>query len=289
MKNFKTVAIHTSLRTAKVEEIISQLIEIFKSEKITTVVTQDVTLSNSLDVKSYKDKWIINNCDALFSVGGDGTLLGSARRFGIHSVPILGINLGNLGFLTDIPPERLTISLKEILKGNYFMDERIFLGASVNKKITPFSALNEIVIHSGTVAKMIEYELFIDDSFVYRQKSDGLIISTSTGSTAYCLSGNGSIVHPSVPAITLLPMFPHSLNARSLLVNEDSIIDIYLSKETNAKLNFDSQNTSNLKKGDYVSISRSKSTLKLLHPEDHDFYSACRNKLGWSLGFYKNQ
>lgn len=288
MKKFKTIAIHTSLKSKKVEEIIFQLFEIFESEKIKPVLTEEVSLSKSHSVKSYKDKWIIDNCDTLFSIGGDGTLLGSARRFGVNKIPILGINLGNLGFLTDIAPEKLTLSMKEILKGEYLIDERAFLGSKINNQRSSYTALNEVVIHSGTVAKMIEYELFIDESFVYRQKSDGLIISTSTGSTAYSLSGNGSIVHPNVSAFTILPMFPHSLNARALLINEESIIRICLTKKTNAKLSFDSQNTVNLKKGDIIEVFKSEANLKLLHPVDHDFFSACRNKLGWSLGFFKN-
>ena len=131
---------------------------------------------------------------------------------------------------------------------------------------------------------MIEYELFIDNNFVYRQKADGIIINTPTGSTGYSLSGNGPIIHPSVKAITLLPMFPHSLDTRPLLVDESSKVVIKMCKRGKASLSLDSHNYCKLKSDDLIEIKKAKSKLYLVHPYNHDFFSACRNKLGWSLG-----
>ena len=146
-------------------------------------------------------------------------------------------------------------------------------------------ALNEAVIHSGGIAQLIEYDLFLDDEFVFKQKADGIIISTPTGSTAYSLSANGPIVHPNVEAINLLPMFPHSLNSRPLLVEASTKITVKVGKGYKAKLSLDGQNNTNLKSGEEIIIKKASSKLILIHPEDHDFYSACRTKLGWSLGF----
>ena len=145
----------------------------------------------------------------LIAIGGDGTMLNCSRKVWLKGVSILGINLGKVGFLSDIAPNEMTSRLLEVIKGDYVEDKRFFLEASLEGKKGIY-ALNEIVIHSGAIAQLIEFDLYIDDSFVYRQKADGLIINSPTGSTAYSLSGGGPIVHPGLDAITLLPMFPHS-------------------------------------------------------------------------------
>ena len=164
------------------------------------------------------------------------------------------MNLGSLGFLTDIAPQELTTSLTSILKGDYYLEERFFLEAKVNKTKSINLALNEVVVHSREVAQLIEYELFIDGVFVYRQKADGIIVNTPTGSTGYSLSGNGPIIHPSVNAITLLPMFPHSLNTRPLLVDEASEILLKIGNKGKASLSLDSHNYLTLKAGDSIKI-----------------------------------
>ena len=149
-------------------------------------------------------------------------------------------------------------------------------------------ALNEIVIHSDSVAQLMEYDLFINNIFVYRQRADGLIISTPTGSTAYSLSGNGPIVHPEVKAITLLPMFPHSLNSRPMLVDGSSEIKVKILKNSKCCISFDSHNKFKLKVNDEITITKTSDELSLIHPESHNFYEASREKLGWSLGVPKN-
>ena len=220
----------------------------------------------------------------LIAIGGDGTLLSSARNFGYNQIPILGINLGNLGFLTDIPPADLTHSLNQVIHGKFVKDKRIFLEASIDGSEKKFQALNEVVLHSGSIAQLIEYDLFIDGEFVYRQKADGLIISTSTGSTAYSLSGNGPIISPEVNAITLLPMFPHSLNARTLRTSHEKTITLRVRDRAKAYLSLDSHNNFKVLPEQDVLISKANKELTLIHPTDHSFFSSCRNKLGWSLG-----
>ena len=162
------------------------------------------------------------------------------------------------------------------------MDSELALKWSDDKE--SFIALNEIVIHSGSIAQMIEFEIFINDSFVYRQKADGIIINTPTGPTAYSLSGGGPIVHPEVEAITLLPMFPQSLSSSSLIVKASSNIRVVLTQTgLTCQVSFDSQDKINFKGRKEITISRSSSSLTLIHPLDHDFYGGCRNKLGWSM------
>ncbi len=287
-KEFKTIAIYSSIQTKEVSRIALHVKEVIEGLGLTIIIPKSSKIINSSQGKTYSDNYIFKNADLVVAIGGDGTLLSSARKFGYKGIPVLGINLGNLGFLTDIAPEDLTSSLIEVIQGQFSKDERFFLEASVNDKLLNI-ALNEVVIHSDSIAQLMEYELFIDNKFVYRQKADGIIISTPTGSTAYSLSGNGPIVYPSVKAITLLPMFPHSLNTRPLIVDEDATIQIRISKKGRANLSLDSHNKLKLKAEDKISISKAESKLILIHPLSHDFYSACREKLGWSLGFLKKE
>ncbi len=279
-KNFRNAAIYTSLNFKKVQKIASQIYEVLDNLDVSVHLTE--SLESLSKKKSLSDKSIVKKSDLLISIGGDGSLLSSARRYGFSGLPLLGINLGNLGFLTDILPEDLTSSLIEVIKGKYLKDKRFFLEASVNNSPKSDIALNEIVIHSGSIAQLMEYEVFVDETFVYRQRADGLIVNTPTGSTAYSLSGGGPIVHPEVKAITLMPMFPHSLSASPLLVKEESNITIKIISGNKSMLSLDSHNSIPLKRGDIIDVSKSKKPLILIHPNDHNFYSACRNKLGWS-------
>ena len=281
MKIFNKIGIYSSAKNKKILQISSQVEEILNNlEKDFFHPNSSVTSKDAR--QSYSESYILKTVDLIVAIGGDGTLLSSARKFGQKGIPITGINLGNLGFLTDIAPEEITSSLIEIISGKYTVDSRFFLEACLNDSVNSNIALNEIVIHSGSVAQLAEFELYVNEKFVYRQKADGIIISTPTGSTAYSLSGNGPIVHPESKSIILLPMFPHSLNARPLVIDENNIIKIVVRDKS--FLSLDSHNNLKLKADEEVIIKKSSSKLKLVHPKDHDFFSACRNKLGWSLG-----
>ncbi len=278
-KKFKTVAIHSSKMNMQVRQISSQVEEVLNN------LGTKVIMTDAFESKQTKsDNYINKYADLLIAVGGDGTLLSTARRYGYKGKPVLGINLGNLGFLTDIPPEELTSSLVDVVNGNYTIDQRFFLEARINDYKTTNIALNEITVHSERVAQLIEYELFLDGKFVYKQKADGLIISSPTGSTAYSLSANGPIIHPGVKSISLIPMFPHSLNARPLIVSDETVIEIRVCKKGAASVIFDSHNKIKLKSGDTISLEKSKLLLSLIHPKNHNFFNACREKLGWSSG-----
>ena len=281
-KIFKSIAIYSSIRSKEVSEISLHVEEILDGLDIRKVIPESSMIKTLSDRKVHTDEYVYKNVDLVIAIGGDGTLLSSARKFGYQGVPILGINLGSLGFLTDIAPEDLTTSITDVIFGKFSEDKRFFLSSTINNLQKSYIALNEIVIHSSTIAKLIEYELFIDERFVYRHRADGIIVSTPTGSTAYSLSGNGPIVHPRTRALTLLPMFPHSLNTRPLIVDQEAKIQIRICKKGRANLSLDSHNKINLKAGDIINISKAYSELNLIHPLNHDFYSACREKLGWS-------
>ena len=287
-QKFKNIAIYSSLNNKKVNSIADQVVEVLTSLGINFSFPSSSKIQTKFsEKKTFADKTIIKRSDLIVSIGGDGTLLSSARNFGCHGVPVLGINLGSLGFLTDIPPADLTFELKKIINGKYVKDKRIFLEAKIEGRKEKFKALNEIVLHSGSIAQLIEYDLFIDNEFVYRQKADGLIVSTSTGSTAYSLSGNGPIISPEVKAITLLPMFPHSLNARTFITSDNKRINLRVRGNTKAYLSMDSHHNLKVSSDENVVIEKSKTDLTLIHPTEHSFFSSCRDKLGWSLGIPK--
>ena len=281
---FKKVGIYSSLEAKKVNHIAYQIEEILENLNIDILIPKSFNSYKTSFGKSYSDSYVSKNADLVIAIGGDGTLLSSARKFGYVGVPILGVNLGTLGFLTDVPPEELTHSIHNILNNKHEKEDRFFLESRVNNEKTKNKALNEIVIHSRKVAQLIEYELFIDQDFVYRQKADGIIVASPTGSTAYSLSANGPIIHPSAKAICLLPMFPHSLNSRPLIVDENAHIQIRICKRGSSSMSLDSHLIHSLQYGDVINISKADSKLTLIHPLEHDFYSSCRNKLGWSLG-----
>ena len=287
MKNkFSKIALSSTSQDEKVISIARQIFEILSNVEVETLYDDNLSVLEELTgLKSLSTKAIVEKADLLIAIGGDGTMLNCSKKYGSKGIPVLGINLGKLGFLTDIAPEEITTKLIEVIKGNFVEDKRFFLEASMQNQNENLIALNEIVIHSGAIAQLIEFNLFINDHFVYRQKADGLIINSPTGSTAYSLSGGGPIVHPGVDAITLLLMFPQSLSTSSLLVRADSSIRIELTNpQLSAQVSFDSHDSLTVKGIQEINISKSTSVLNLIHPLDHDFFGGCRNKLGWSSG-----
>lgn len=224
--------------------------------------------------------------DLIIVVGGDGTLLGAARDLAPFEKPVLGINRGRLGFLTDIMPFEMEDRVLEVLNGHYVIEDRFLLEARVmrnGEQVSVGRALNDVVLHPGQSIRMIEFELYINDQFVYSQRSDGLIISTPTGSTAYALSAGGPLVHPSLNTMILVPMFPHSLNNRPLVVGADAQLRIHVGPETAPKpqVSCDAQNHMAIEANDELWVSQYAHKLHLLHPADHNYYEICRSKLGW--------
>lgn len=224
--------------------------------------------------------------DLAVVVGGDGNMLGAARTLARYDIKVIGINRGNLGFLTDLDPDNAQQQLADVLEGHYISEKRFLLEAQVcqqdcQKRIS--TAINEVVLHPGKVAHMIEFEVYIDEIFAFSQRSDGLIISTPTGSTAYSLSAGGPILTPSLDAITLVPMFPHTLSARPLVINGDSTIRLRFSHRRNdLEISCDSQIALPIQEGEDVLIRRCDYHLNLIHPKDYSYFNTLSSKLGWS-------
>lgn len=225
------------------------------------------------------------NCDLLIVIGGDGSFLGAARTMVDGDVPVVGVNKGKLGFLTDISPDNLGAQIDAIFAGEYHIENRFLLEAYLERdgaKQFIGMGLNDVVLRAGDAVAMIEFEIEIDQQFVCKQRSDGMIISTPTGSTAYSLSGGGPILYPSLEAITLVPMHPHTLSSRPIVVNSYSNIRLKITGDSEPLVSCDGLPGMQTHRCDVVHISRKPEVLHMLHPKGHDFYQACRVKLGWS-------
>ncbi|NOX75086.1 MAG: NAD(+) kinase [Gammaproteobacteria bacterium] len=225
-------------------------------------------------------------CDLAIVVGGDGTILNAARSLVDHEVPILGVNLGRLGFLADISPSDLAEKLNRILNGEYQEEQRTLLHAQVlreGEQISSSAAFNDVVIHTSNVARMVEYETYIGGQFVNITRSDGLIVSTPTGSTAYALSGGGPILHPALNALVLVPICPHTMSYRPIVVDADSCIEIVLSasNQAHAQVTCDGQIDLGLKNGDRIVIEKKPNPIRLIHPANYNYYGILRAKLHW--------
>ena len=224
-------------------------------------------------------------------VGGDGSILGVARDVAHRNVPVLGVNRGGLGFLADISPRQIASKLPAVLRGERTVEERFLLAARVSRGGRAVgaadAALNDVVVHAGSMSRMMDFSLFVDDEFVYDQRSDGLIVATATGSTAYALSAGGPIMHPRLDAMVIVPMFPHTLTSRPLVVHGDSRVRVRVGVAGNdppavPKLSCDSQLDRALEDGDDVGIAKHPHPLRLAFPVSHNFYESCRSKLDWA-------
>jgi len=217
-------------------------------------------------------------------VGGDGTLLSIARELAVHNVPLIGINQGRLGFLTDIPLAQMEGALAAMFAGRYQEERRPLLEARVDHvggTNDTALALNDVVASRGHIGGMIDLTVEIDGRFVYTMRADGLIVATPTGSTAYALSAQGPIVHPEVPAVVLVPVAPHALTYRPIAVADASTIVITLKRGRDAAVHCDGQAHFSFEDGDRVTIRRAAHTVRLLHPEGHDHFAMLREKLHW--------
>jgi len=265
-----------------------RLINYLEKQNVNLYLDQDTSEElpeTKLEIKNREQ--LAECCDLIIVVGGDGSLLAAARAFAGHDVKLLGINRGRLGFLTDISPEEIEYRVGDILDGKFELEERFLLSSKVERDgnvISESVALNDVVLHPGKFIRMIEFELLIDNEFVCRQRADGLIVSTPTGSTAYALSGGGPIMQPDLDAFVLVPMNPHTLSSRPIVVNGNSIIRIKVSESNSFSPNAtcDGQTHVVTQVGDYIEVVKSPRVLQLIHPVGHNFYEVCRSKLGWA-------
>ncbi len=284
---FKTIGLFGRVNSRVVAETLLALIHYLQGLSrpffIEAETAEKLTLPfacNTLD----RDK-LGNHCDLLIVVGGDGSLLHAAHTIVDQQLPVIGINRGRLGFLTDVLPTELD-RLKMVLDGEYTIENRFLLTATVsvnNKIIATDDALNEVAIIPDAIPHMVEFEIYIDEEFVCSQHSDGLIVATPTGSTAYALSGGGPILHPQLNAIVLVPMFPQALSSRPIVVQGDQLIEVVISSKNSStsRLTCDGRDYIHAPPKSSIAIAKKKEPLKLVHPLHYHYYKTLRSKLHW--------
>lgn len=288
MDQFRNIGMIGRIGSVKVVETLRRLRNFLVAEGYQLVIeesTAEMIPGHGLQVAS--KKLLGEICDLVIVVGGDGSLLGAARELAKYNVPLLGVNRGRLGFLTDISPDDLEAQVVRVLQGDYIEERRFLLDVFVKRNGNPIgygSALNDVVLHPGRSTRMIGFDLLIEGQFVYSQRSDGLIVATPTGSTAYSLSAGGPIMHPRLDAMVLVPMFPHTLSSRPIVVDGNSEIKIIIGEdnETYPQISCDGQIDIMCAPGDQITIVKKPFKVCLIHPSQHNFYATCREKLGWA-------
>jgi NAD+ kinase len=294
--SFRRVGVVARHHTETILDSVLNVEAVLQEARIDVVVDADTAAVLPDGVHSVVDKSALESLDLVVVVGGDGSLLGYGRDLAASGVPVVGVNRGGLGFLAAVSPEQIDGSFAQILRGDFAIEEHFLLQASVNREgqvIAKQSALNDVVVNPGSPARMMEFALWVDDEYVYDQRSDGLIIASPTGSTAYALSAGGPIMHPGLDAIVIVPMFPHTLTSRPLVVPGEKVLRLRLLDVSDAEpqMSCDSQVHVELQIGDEIVIEKHAAPLRLLYPPGHSFYQSCRSKLDWGsrLGGQRSQ
>jgi NAD+ kinase len=285
---FKSIGLIAKRDNVQVKHYLKVLVDFLCARQMDIVID-----APSARLLSQTDLSVVANADALGSrcdliivIGGDGTLLQAARSLAKHDVCLLGINLGRLGFLTDICPTEMEKYLVDILNGAFFEEERFLISAKLYRDkhcLSYCNVLNDIVIHRGSLSHLLSFKTTINGHFVNHQRADGLVVSTPTGSTAYALSAGGPLIHPSLNALVLVTICPHTLSNRPLVVDGDSCIQITIDREQkgHAQLDGDGVLCQTLQAGDKIVIKKHQ-YIRLIHPQGHEHYATLRAKLDWS-------
>jgi NAD+ kinase len=287
VSKFKRIALIGRSGHQQATETIARLIDYLRAEGLDIWVVDDIaSIDGFSDLPHCTLEHIGQKVDLAIVVGGDGSLLGASRALANFGTPVLGINRGTLGFLTDIRPSEAIEKVGQALLGKFTEEKRWLNSVEVIRDeqiIAQATALNDVVLHKGQSARMLGFDLCIDDQFVYSSRSDGLIVSTPTGSTAYALSAGGPIMHPKLNALVLVPMFPHTLNARPIVVPAGCVVSVTVTEKHQAlpQVSCDGQTHISLLLGDRVLIRQSEEQLTLLHPPGYSYYEVCRSKLQW--------
>ena len=286
---FKTVALIGKYKSPEIADPLIRLGEFLKKRGI-SVIQDKLTADNvkGSDFPALALDEIGKKADLAIVLGGDGTMLNIARTLAPYGVSLVGVNQGRLGFLTDISIDSMLETIGSMLDGQYIIENRNLLEAWVvrkEQKLFKGLAFNDVVVHRGISGSMIEFEVRINGLFVYTQRSDGLIVATPTGSTAYALSSGGPILYPGLPIIALVPVNPHTLSNRPIVIGGDSVIEIIMKKSGDSRVHFDSHSHFDLVEGDCVFVRRYEKTIRLLHPQGHNYFHMLREKLHWSESF----
>lgn len=286
---FKSIALVARQNRPELAEILVTLVNFLQQHQIDiTVEQQSAALlpNQQLRCVAYDDMG--KDTDLIIVVGGDGSLLHAAKAATLYDTPVLGINRGTLGFLTDINPNHATTEVAAVLSGDYNEEQRFFLQTLVHghsKTVAKGLALNDVVLISGKdTAQLIEFDISINKEFVCHQRSDGLIVATPTGSTAYALSAGGPIISPNLDALVLVPMFPHTLSMRPIVINANSTVEITIANdvETKPRISCDAETPINIPAGGHIDISKSERALRLIHPQNYNYFHTLRSKLRWA-------
>ncbi|HEY4542997.1 MAG TPA: NAD kinase [Noviherbaspirillum sp.] len=284
---FKTVAIVGKYMAAGIEASLSELAAFLRERGLTVVFEQETAQNLQLDggMLSMSPEEIGRHADVAIVLGGDGTMLGIARQLAPYDVPLIGINLGRLGFMTDITQEAMLSALADMFDGKLESERRSLLHGVVlreGKSIFEALAFNDVVVARGVSSGMAELQVEVDGRFMYNQRSDGLIAATPTGSTAYALSAGGPILHPTLGGIVLVPIAPHALSNRPIVVPDTSTIEIEIMGGRDISVSFDMQTLASLQHHDRIVVRRSSYTITFLHPQGWSYYDTLREKLHWN-------
>lgn len=283
---FKRVALVLRPHAQKHVDILQKIIRTLRQQVQLVIEADTATQLPDTDLPVIPAGELNTHADLLLVIGGDGSMLHAAHMAISQKLPLLGINRGRLGFLADIPPHD-TDQLTRVLNGNYQTELRFLLSATLKRDGQQSIALNDMVLSPGRMSQMVEFDIYINNKLMCHQRADGLIIATPTGSTAYALSAGGPIMHPSLSAITLVPMCPHKLSSRPIVIDSTHQISIEIVHnahsitEQTPFFSSDGQDGILLKAGDRIDIQRLDTEIKLIHPTDYDYFATLRQKLGW--------
>ena len=284
--SFTVVGIFTKQHDKRINATLTALIDHLATHNIRILI--DEAGAKICHSKGFCDDDMMAQIDLAIVIGGDGTLLHTGRILANYNVPILGINLGRLGFLVDVSPDEMTVIIDQVLAGEYLEEQRTLLKAEVYRGgdlLGSDDALNDVVFHVRNEVRMIEFTTHINGCFVNTQRADGIVIATPTGSTAYSLSSGGPILHPGLDAVVLVPICPHTLSHRPVAVQATDTIKIQLceGRNSDARISFDGQSHIDIIPGDYAIIQKKQRSMTLLHPKNYDYYHILRAKLHWSV------
>lgn len=283
---FKTVALIGKYKTPEITEPLLRLAAFLSGQDVSVVV--DSLTAEHLKQHDYSVMALDamgEKVDLAIVLGGDGTMLNIARTLAPLGIPLVGVNQGRLGFLTDISLDTMQQTIAAMLGGNFVTEQRMLLSTCIlrdGREVFNSLAFNEVVLHRGNTSSMIEFEVRIDGEYLYLQRADGLIIATPTGSTAYALSAGGPILHPSLDLIALVPVCPHTLSNRPIVVKSESLLEILPHRISDARVHFDSHAYFDLQENDKVVVRRHLKPACLLHPVGHSYYRTLREKLLWN-------
>jgi NAD+ kinase len=283
---FSSVGLMGRESDPEVAQVILSLVKLLTAARVKVLVDAALALTPVPEARALPKEEVAAQADLILVVGGDGTLLKAARAVAARPVPLVGVNLGRLGFLADITPERLQDDIAAILKGDFSREERLLLDSCLlrgGETLQCMPALNDVVVQKSDGGRLIEFETHVDGQFVCAHRADGIIVATPTGSTAYALSGGGPILHPAMDAITLVPICPHTLGDRPIVVPGGSRIEILLNHTHGgrAQVTWDGQQTQPLSVGERVQVQRSERRISFIHPRGYDYYKILRSKLHW--------